>query len=36
MSEREGENYLALTGPFPELKSWFVSEPGWLSSNVEQ
>lgn len=36
MSEREGENYLALTGPFPDLKSWSATVPGWLSSNVEQ
>ncbi|RVX03570.1 hypothetical protein CK203_027922 [Vitis vinifera] len=27
MSEREGENYLALTGPFPDLKSWSATVP---------
>ncbi|KAL8107075.1 uncharacterized protein LOC141670587 [Apium graveolens] len=32
----EGENYLALTGPFPDLNTWSADLPDQLNSNVFQ
>eukprot|EP00268_Persea_americana_P028435 TRINITY_DN2760_c0_g1_i1.p1 TRINITY_DN2760_c0_g1~~TRINITY_DN2760_c0_g1_i1.p1 ORF type:complete len:191 (+),score=40.83 TRINITY_DN2760_c0_g1_i1:134-706(+) len=34
MTEGEGENFLALTGPFPNLNMWSASVPGQLSLNI--
>ncbi|XP_058084913.1 uncharacterized protein LOC131232589 isoform X4 [Magnolia sinica] len=34
MTEGEGENFLALTGPTPDLNAWSMAVPGPLSSNV--
>ncbi|KAF6150824.1 hypothetical protein GIB67_020907 [Kingdonia uniflora] len=34
--EGEGENYLALTGPLPDLDVWSASVPEKLSWNVKQ
>ncbi|TXG48430.1 hypothetical protein EZV62_027724 [Acer yangbiense] len=36
MPERNGENFLALTGPLPDLTIWSSSVPGPLSENVKQ
>ncbi|KAJ8756244.1 hypothetical protein K2173_025056 [Erythroxylum novogranatense] len=36
MSENKGANYLALTGPLPDLTSWSSAVPGHLSENVMQ
>ncbi|XVF56354.1 hypothetical protein PTKIN_Ptkin06aG0113200 [Pterospermum kingtungense] len=35
MPEREGQNYLALTGPLPDLTSWSAIVPGRLSNTVK-
>ncbi|XWS58864.1 hypothetical protein CRYUN_Cryun08bG0071500 [Craigia yunnanensis] len=36
MPERRGQNYLALTGPLPDLTSWSAIVPGHLSETVKQ
>ncbi|KAG6625181.1 hypothetical protein CIPAW_16G078500 [Carya illinoinensis] len=36
MPRRDGENYLALTGPLPDLASWSAMVPGPLSQSVKQ
>lgn len=36
MTQGEGENFLALTGPFPDLNEWSAAVPGGLSSNILQ
>ncbi|XP_040999231.1 uncharacterized protein LOC121245021 [Juglans microcarpa x Juglans regia] len=36
MPKRDGENYLALTGPLPDLASWSAMVPGPLSQSVKQ
>lgn len=36
MTNKEGENYLALTGPLPDLISWSAVVPGPLSTAVKQ
>lgn len=36
MAETNGENYLALTGPLPDLVSWSTMVPDPLSSSVRQ
>ncbi|KAK1305290.1 hypothetical protein QJS10_CPB11g01915 [Acorus calamus] len=36
MAEDESENYLALTGPMPDLNAWSAAVPSQLSSNVKQ
>ncbi|KAJ0969962.1 hypothetical protein J5N97_022839 [Dioscorea zingiberensis] len=35
LKEQESENYLALTGPTPDLNSWSAALPSPLSSNVK-
>ncbi|KAJ0081509.1 hypothetical protein Patl1_11921 [Pistacia atlantica] len=36
MPKRNGENFLALTGPIPDLSLWSDNVPGPLSENVKQ
>lgn len=36
MPDTYGENYLALTGPLPDLVSWSDMVPGPLSTSVQQ
>lgn len=36
MLQREGENYLALTGPLPDLTTWSAGLPDQLRSRVMQ
>ncbi|XVE62097.1 hypothetical protein DITRI_Ditri06bG0092100 [Diplodiscus trichospermus] len=36
MPEIQGQNYLALTGPLPDLTSWSAIVPGHLSESVKQ
>ncbi|KAK1325935.1 hypothetical protein QJS10_CPA01g00459 [Acorus calamus] len=36
MAEDESENFLALTGPLPDLNAWSAAVPSQLSSNVKQ
>ena len=36
MPKREGENYLALTGPLPDLISWSAIVPDPLRTAVKQ
>ncbi|XP_072963654.1 uncharacterized protein [Typha angustifolia] len=36
MDENESDNYLALTGPLPDLDAWSATVPNQLSSNVRQ
>lgn len=36
MAESNGENFLALTGPLPDLTMWSSAVPGPLSENVKQ
>jgi hypothetical protein len=35
MPKRCGENYLALTGPLPDLTSWSAAVPDPLSESVK-
>ncbi|MQL86287.1 hypothetical protein Taro_018809 [Colocasia esculenta] len=35
MAEQDSENYMALTGPIPEIESWSSSVPSQLASNVK-
>ncbi|XP_043710819.1 uncharacterized protein LOC122659757 isoform X2 [Telopea speciosissima] len=36
MAKADGENYLALTGPLPDLNAWSAIVPDYLSSSVKQ
>ncbi|XVE98971.1 hypothetical protein REPUB_Repub03eG0155800 [Reevesia pubescens] len=36
MPEKQGQNFLALTGPLPDLSSWSAIVPGCLSETVKQ
>ncbi|MFQ6623021.1 hypothetical protein Gotur_002122 [Gossypium turneri] len=36
MPESQGQNYLALTGPLPDLTSWSAMVPSCLSEAVKQ
>lgn len=36
MPKENGANYLALTGPIPDLDSWSTMVPEPLSTNVKQ
>lgn len=36
MPERNGENFLALTGLLPDLSSWSAAVPGHLSETVKK
>lgn len=36
LSEKESVNYVALTGPLPDLDEWSTSVPSEMSSKVKQ